>query len=146
MFDPSEFAVLARQIVAGDLSAPVAGRAASSEARTRAALGRAYYALFLAVRGAIAKKHGIPEGKIAHGSLYTHLQNSKAPPGVQKVGKALEELYELRRHADYELQPRGVWRRHLADPRVADLAAKRALGYAATADSLDYSAVLHLLV
>jgi hypothetical protein len=146
VFDSSEFAVLARQIVAGDLSSWIDGRMASAEARTRAAFGRAYYTLFLAVRGAISRKHGIPEAKIRHGTLYTQLQNSKAPAAVRRVGKHLEELYRLRQQADYELQPKGVWEKQLTDAEFADLMASQALDYAATADSLDYSAVLHLLV
>lgn len=133
--------MLARQIAAGDLAAPIDGLPASLEARVRAAYGRAYYTLFLAVRAAISRKHGIPERRLEHGRLYTHLQSPRAEPRVRGVGKQLEHLYRLRRRADYELAPDAAWQ----NAGSADLAAQQAMQLAATVEALDYGSIVDLL-
>ena len=141
MFSPAEFGVLARQIAAGDLVTPIEGASASVEARVRAAYGRAYYTLFLAVRSAIAARHAVPERRLEHGKLYTYLQSSRADARVRAVGKQLQHLYDLRRRADYELASDAAW----GNVHSADLAAQQAIHLAAVAATLDFSSVVDLL-
>jgi hypothetical protein len=131
--------VLARQIAAGDT--PIEGASAPVEARVRAAYGRAYYTLFLAVRSTIAARHAVPERRLEHGKLYTHLQSPRADARVRGVGKQLQHLYDLRRRADYDLAPDATWR----NVHSADLAAQQAIHLAAIVATLDFGSVIDLL-
>lgn len=90
-------------------------------AKTRTALGRAYYSLMLALRKAIRQAEGksIDREIARHGDLWNTLIDSKVQP-LQALGKSLQQLYKARRKADYELDPPQFdWSKNLADPRFA---------------------------
>ena len=125
MFDPVDFILLARRLSADSAASGEVPRTLSS-ARVRAAYGRAYYGLYLAVRTAIANRHPIDRRKLNHGALYTHLQHSRAGQEVQRVGRELQRLYTLRQKADYELAPTDPWRGHLDDAVLAVTLAEQA--------------------
>ncbi|HKP74282.1 MAG TPA: hypothetical protein VJT67_02010 [Longimicrobiaceae bacterium] len=137
--------MLARQLLAADLDASVEGRRVSEECRFRVALGRAYYALFLSIRNAIARQHGIRVGWINHGLLHTYMRHLKAGPEVQALGHELRRLYALRQQADYEMNPTPEWHRKLTDSRYVELMTKQAIAGAATLDQLDFGPVLELM-
>jgi hypothetical protein len=143
MFDPVEFIVLAGQLAAG--SATV-GAAASphSSARVRTAYSRAYYGLYLTVRGEIASRHGLHHRQLNHGALYTHLQSPRASKSVRRLGRELQRLYTLRQTADYELAPREPWRTDLDNVNLAATLALRALALSRTVRQLDFSPVVPL--
>jgi uncharacterized protein (UPF0332 family) len=141
--DPAEFAVLARQLSRGDLQRGVNGRVASDSSRVRTAYGRAYYALFLSVRAELARRHGIPLRRVAHGALYVHLQHSAAPRQVRKLGRDLEWLYTLRQKADYDLAPAPDWNAKLHDADYVDWLAEQVLLQVAVLNELDFSSVVH---
>lgn len=145
MFEPLQYAVLARQLVAGTLDAAFGGMGTSHECRLRAALGRAYYALYLTTRAVIARKHGIQERRLSHSLLYTYLQHSTASLEVQLLGQELYQLYTLRQKADYEVLPSGQWQRKLRDPKYVDLVAKQAIASVSALDRLDFGPVAELL-
>jgi hypothetical protein len=136
--------VLARQLAAGSLDAAFDGIGTSQECRLRAALGRAYYALYLTTRAVIARKHGIQERQVSHGLLYTYLQHSTASLEVQLLGQALYQLYTLRQKADYDVLPTGPWQRKLRDAKYVDLVAKQAIASASALDRLDFGPVAAL--
>ena len=133
MFDPFEYVVLARQLLAGSLGAPFEGRRVSEECRLRVALGRAYFALFLSIRNAIAQKHGIRVGWINHGLLHTYMRHSKAGSEMQALGHELRRLYALRQQADYVMNPTHEWHRKLTDSRYVELMTKQAIAGVAIA-------------
>lgn len=140
-FDPQEFATLARQLASTELP-PVDGVTASTEARVRTALGRAYYTLFLAVRALISSRYGIHIRRLDHGILYQALQSSRAEAKLRHIGRELERLYHLRRKADYVLEADDADYRRLSDPAVAHLAAQQASAYVSELEALDYSTIL----
>ena len=86
--DPLEFLGLAREL---------GGR--SEEAALRAAVGRAYYALFLLAR----EKLGIP---LTTADVHSHVARVlRGQPGFWKVASDLRVLRALRNVADYQLMP-----------------------------------------
>lgn len=145
MFEPFEFAVLARQLVIGSLVASVDGHATSEECRLRAALGRAYYALYLSIRGVIARKHNVPIRRITHGALHTFLRHSKAGHDVQTLGHELRRLYALRQQADYEVVPAPEWARKLADATFVEFMTRQAMSSVSALERLDFAPVAELL-
>jgi len=145
VFEPIEFGVLARQLVTGSLATRFDGHGTSDECRLRAALGRAYYALYLATRAAIVRKHGVPSRWITHGLLHTTLRHSKAGREVQTLGHEMRRLYALRQQADYELVPTREWQEKLTDRVYVDFMTKQAIASATALDSLDFGPVAALL-
>jgi hypothetical protein len=144
LFEPLQYAVLARQLVAGSLDIEFDGIGTSHECRLRAALGRAYYALYLTTRAVIARKYRVQERRISHGLLYTYLQHSTASLEVRLLGQELYRLYTLRQKADYEVLPTGQWERKMRDPKYVDLMAKQAIASASVLDRLDFGPVAEL--
>lgn len=117
MFDPINYAELAKELP-GDLKY-------DKEARTRASVSRAYYALFLATRTAIRRAQGVREDgvgdKVAHGALPTALYATKDTK-LAAIAKLLQEAYDGRICADYQLlADRAVVRK----PRDAENLARR---------------------
>jgi len=145
MFEPVEFAVLARQLLIGNLDAALDGRGTSEECRLRAALGRAYYALYLATRAVIVRKHGVPPRSINHGVLHTYLRHSEAGRELQALGQELRRLYALRQQADYEMVPTREWQLKLTDRVYVDFVTKQAITSASALDRLDFGPVAELL-
>lgn len=144
MFDPIEFILLARQLAADPESGGGAAVAPHTSARVRTAYGRAYYGLYLTVRGEIARRYGLRDRQLNHGALYTHLQSSRASRGVQRLGRELQRLYTLRQTADYELSPRDRWRAEVEDAKLAAALSLRALDLSRTVRHLDFSPVIPL--
>lgn len=136
MFDPSEFAALAADLTDDGKY--------DKEARTRAALSRAYYALFLSVRSALRTAQGAPthgrDDRIAHGNLPIALYASN-DPGLNAVAKTLEELYRARRTADYELVPDANGAVLCSKPARAQRLARRAEAAIRQLPNLDFSKV-----
>ena len=86
--DPLEFLKLAREL---------GGR--SDEAALRAAVGRAYYALFLLAR----ERLGIP---LTIPNVHSHVARVlRGQPGCWKAAGDLRALRALRNVADYQLMP-----------------------------------------
>ena len=114
-FDPALFASVGRSLTRQ-------GRL-DKEARTRTAIGRAYYALFLAIRTAIRTQEGRAihgrNDRIDHGKLRDVLASAN-DPDLNSLAKTLSDLYEARRQADYVLQPIGGWAKYCESPRRAD--------------------------
>lgn len=103
-FDPALFAKVGRSITRqGSLD---------KEARIRTAIGRAYYALFLAIRTAIRNREGKAThgrgDRIDHGKL-TNFLYAANDPELKGLAGILNDLYEVRRQADYVLEPVGNW-------------------------------------
>ncbi len=137
MFDPTEFADLANQLGDDDNYTSLA-------ARTRTSLGRAYYALMLAVRAAIrtAEHKSIDLSIEDHGHLWRTLEDSGAPQ-LMSIGKLLKELYEARQKADYHLDPADFrWVKKLADPRFARANAEIAKDAIGRLPGYDFTVVL----
>jgi hypothetical protein len=86
-FNPLEFLRLAREM-----------GAASSEAELRAAVGRAYYALFLVTR----EKLKVTGNRNIHARVVEKLRNH---PGFRSTGDQLDRLKRLRVAADYQMLP-----------------------------------------
>jgi HEPN domain len=145
LFDPIQFGVLAGQLVIGSLDARVDGRGTSDECRLRAALGRAYYALYLATRATIVRKHGVSSRWMTHGLLHTTLRRSKAGREAQTLGYELRRLYALRQQADYELVPTREWQEKLTDRGCVDFMTKQAIASATALGGLDFGPVAALL-
>jgi hypothetical protein len=144
VFEPLQFAILARQLATGNLGAAFEGIRTSPECRLRAALGRAYYALYLTTREVIARRHGIHPRRLSHGVLFTYLQHSTVSHEVRLLGQQLARLYTLRQKADYEVLPTPEWRRKLTDGRYVDLVAKQAIASALALERLDFGPVAEL--
>lgn len=119
-FEPALFAKIGRSVVEqGDLD---------KEARTRTAIGRAYYALFLAIRKAIREEEGRAihgrRDRVNHGVLQSTLA-SASNYDLVALAETLTELYEARRQADYVLAPKGRWIQYCQNPRNARRILKR---------------------
>jgi len=142
MFDPEEFFDLAHALCAED-SRVLAARL--TRARVRTSFGRAYYGLYLLVRAAVSARHGIPSRRLDHGKVYTHLQSSRLRSDARALGRYLQHLYSLRRTADYELDPGGLWDAKLADQELALKTVVEARRFARTIPDLDFTPVAHLL-
>ena len=119
-FDPALFAKVGRSITRQ--------RNIDKEARTRTAIGRAYYALFLAIRTAIWTQEGREthgrENRIEHGVLKNSL-DSAASDDLNILAKLLGELYDARRQADYVLEPSAHWAKYCEKPMNAERLLKR---------------------
>ena len=120
-FDPALFAQLGKSLTdQGNLD---------KEARTRTAIGRAYYALYLAIRKVIREAenkatHGRND-RVSHGYLQDTLATA-SDPNLVVLAETLHELYEARRQADYVLEPQGRWITYCQNPRNAKRLLKRA--------------------
>src|SRR5436309_399381 len=137
MFDPTDFADLANQL--GDDNSYT-----NLAARTRTSLGRAYYALMLALRVAIrnAQKKSPDLGFGDHGHLWRTLEDSGVPQ-LMSLGKVLKDLYEAREKADYHLDPpEPKWVKNLADPRFGRMHAEIAKNAISRLSRYDFTAVL----
>jgi uncharacterized protein (UPF0332 family) len=88
-FDPSEFVKLARRIASSVLQ----------ESELRTAVGRAYYGLFLVARD----KMRVKKRRDVHSETIKRLRKVS---GYRSTADELDELFELRKVADYELRPR----------------------------------------
>lgn len=119
-FDPALFAKVGRSITRQSYI--------DKEARTRTAIGRAYYALFLAIRTEIRTAEGKDThgrgDRIEHGVLRDSLA-SASNPDLKKLARFLGELYEVRRQADYVLEPIGSWVGYFSKPSNAERLLKR---------------------
>ena len=135
MFDPAQFARLAADIPS-DMRY-------DKEARTRTALGRAYYGLFLAVRSAIRRQQSkhVDDPIHEHGGLQTALYNADTPD-LTALAMTLGDLYDARMHADYHIDPDGGWSGKLAKPRYAERLARRSRDAIGRVGSVDFSPVL----
>ena len=114
-FDPALFAKVGRSITRqGSLD---------KEARIRTAIGRAYYALFLAIRTAIRNREGREihgrGDRIDHGKLKNFLYAANDPK-LKSLAGVLNDLYEARRQADYVLEPVGHWEGYFTRTRNAE--------------------------
>jgi hypothetical protein len=87
-FDPLEFVRLASTLAAS-----------SGESELRAAVGRAYYGLFLLTR----EKLSVQAPRNVHNAVVTELKRKNRTQGDQ-----LDRLRRLRVRADYYLRPRPV--------------------------------------
>lgn len=136
MFDPMDYAKLAKELPSR-LDLP-------KEARTRAALSRAYYSLFLAVCRQIRSAQGRPvhgrHDRIEHGKVPLALYGPDEP-ALASIAKFLEELYTARIHADYELEPDEAGQRLCLDPRKAARLARRVEEVIRALDRMDFSQV-----
>ena len=68
----------------------------------RTASGRIYYALFLETRDALTRWGFLPPQYQAHAFVRTRFQYAGVFD-LKAIGKALEDLWQLRSEADYEL-------------------------------------------
>ena len=110
-FDPALFAQVGRSIIRhGSLD---------KEARIRTAVGRAYYALFLAIRTEIRVQKGRPphgrDDRIDHGNLKNSLASANNSD-LNRLAEILSRVYEARRQADYVLEPVGRWDGYFTKP------------------------------
>jgi hypothetical protein len=140
VFDPIGFLHLADELAIESARSNAVTRAA----RIRTAYGRLYYGLFLAIREAIVGRHGVPARRIEHGALISHLQHSMLDGAVRKLGRELQKLYGLRRHADYELAPAPHVRAQLEDPASARILAREAIAFARQIPHMDFAPIAHL--
>ncbi len=84
-----------------DLARDLAGT--DTEAYRRAAVSRAYYAVFHAGRRRWAQDQGLPtDRQIGHGPLWDYYQRR---PGETALGVKGRRLLELRKNADYDVAP-----------------------------------------
>lgn len=141
MFDPEEFFELAHELCATERG--VRGSRLLG-AKVRTSLGRTYYGLYLVIGAAMLIRHGVPLRRLEHGKLYRHLQSSRVQVEVRALGRYLEDLYTLRRKADYDLEPHGLWEEKLADPVLAIKTVVEARRFARTIPVLDFTPIIHL--
>lgn len=134
-YDPAAFAELGVRIAETEDFDP--------ESRSRTALGRAYYALFLATRVALRNAQGrdIDVRIRNHGRLTDHLFSSH-DDGLIALGKVLQELYDHRQKADYVLAPKEGWHKKISVPATASLKAKVAQNAIERIESLDFSPII----
>ena len=136
-FDPALFTKIGRSLTEqGNLD---------KEARTRTAIGRAYYALFLAIRKAIREA----EGKAIHGRgdrvNHGFLQSTLASASnidLVVLAETLSELYEARRQADYVLVPQSHWIKYCQNPRNAQRLLKRVEAEIRRLPRIDFSELI----
>ncbi len=111
-----EYLELAREILPG-----------GAERHRRGAAGRAYYALFLEGREALARWGFVPaRHENAHHYVRLHFL-IPADPDLKQIGRVLDDLIRLRNQADYTLSPIREFQ--------SDTAARDAIQR--TADSID---------
>lgn len=115
------------------------------EARTRTAIGRAYYSLFLAIRTAIRTQEGKEihgrEDRIEHGALNNYLASADSPD-LNKLAKILGELYEARRQADYVLEPLDYWAKYCKKPMNAERLLKRVTATIRKLPTMDFTEMI----
>lgn len=115
------------------------------EARTRSAIGRAYYSLFLATRAAIAKAVGKDiDTDIDHGDLTNKLFAASSETNnedLSATAKTLSDLYMARKQADYRLAPEPKWAAKLSKPEYARGLTTRAEDAIKRLPKLDFSAM-----
>ena len=136
-FDPALFAKVGRSITRkGDID---------KEARTRTAIGRAYYALFLSIRTAIRTKEGRAthgrEDRIDHGLLQNSLSSANNPE-LNNLAKTLSDLYEARRQADYVLEPTNSWTKLCKSPKYAEVLLKRSEAAIRKLSKIDFTEIV----
>lgn len=97
-FDSLKFSALALELVEP--------KRQPQEEHIRTACGRAYYAAFLLARDRLSKIGkvwgGKASGKSEHAFVRSTLSGS-LDPTVSALGQNLSDLFDKRRHADYEL-------------------------------------------
>lgn len=87
-FDPLDFLTLAQSLASSG----------AQECELRTAVGRAYYSAFLVARD----KMRVQQRRKVHSETVKRLRKIK---GYRSIADELEELFELRTVADYELRP-----------------------------------------
>lgn len=105
-FDWGEYLVLAHELARRGRELRLgAGR----EARLRASLSRAYYAVFCLTRNHLRDNEGrrIPASGEAHGYVTMVLSSSTDPSRI-RVGHDLDQLRRYRNAADYQDDVRGL--------------------------------------
>jgi uncharacterized protein (UPF0332 family) len=118
-FDPSAFLEVADKVLDN--------MAIEKRARVRAAIGRAYYSLFLSTRQAGCRSCGKHiDSKVEHGALKdalfagaARISDDDERTTVETLAKLLDELYAARSESDYRLQPTPAWEAKLAKPKTA---------------------------
>src|SRR5215213_408395 len=101
--DPRRFLELAESLVR---EARAAGSSADTEANCRTAVGRAYYAAFLAARSFVEQLgYVVTETGACHDAVYKVLNNC-TDPNLRTVADHLSALGTSRRIADYKMQDR----------------------------------------
>jgi len=88
-FDPLSFLTLGRQLA----------QQSGGEAHLRTAVGRAYYALYLYTRLKVLKK-----AYASHRKVFTLARQKDKQEGTAVADK-LNDLYDLRKLADYHFEP-----------------------------------------
>lgn len=134
MFDPRKYIQVARRLVkTQDLD---------REARTRSAINRAYYALFLSVWVALTRaQNRMGEPPPAHGRLKDALYAAK----FNGLATALNSLYEERARADYRVDITSLpthFSEKLSEPAHALTLTNWADSEIAKLSSVDFSAVV----
>lgn len=113
-----------------------------TDSRARTCYGRAYYALFLAVRTEIWRAEGRPihgrGDEVEHGAL-TDVLFSSDNPKHKALGRALEDLYTARKKADYVLEPSEPWNKRIHKAEKAREFAKRAQSLIRQLDNIDFT-------
>jgi hypothetical protein len=97
-FSPRDFEVVAKHLAINTVPK-------ANEATTRTVIGRAYYAVYLAIREALRRQYKDPKYDVAHETLGQTLESCpKTHPGherIKKIGVSLEMLRQQRVRADY---------------------------------------------
>jgi hypothetical protein len=145
-FDPGEFTFVGKYVLKGQ---PLDVR----EARVRTSLGRAYYALFVSVRRAIATKAGKHvDHSIDHGQLQNLLmmgaRQEKDPKNSGKLislASLLSDLMTARLKADYALDPSTAWRTKLSDIGFARSQVDQARSAISQLPQIDLAAAARLM-
>lgn len=136
-FDPALFAQVGKSLTEQ-------GRL-DKEARTRTAIGRAYYALYLAIRKVIREAEGKAihgrQDRVRHGALLSTLA-SASNHDLVVLAETLAELYEARRQADYVLEPQGRWIKYCQNPRNAKRLLKRAEAEIRRLPMIDFTEII----
>lgn len=104
-----------------------------TEAHWRGATGRAYYALMLECRSAL-KRWGftVPGGPGVHGFLRLRFLSTQDST-LRQIGRAMEDLCQLRNYADYEIP----YSRSFANDQKARLAVQDATDALSLLDAIE---------
>ena len=133
-FDPALFAQVGRSIIRPS--------SLDKEARIRTAVGRAYYALFLAIRTEIRVQEGSAshgrDDRIDHGKLKDSLASANNSD-LNRLAEILSQVYEARRQADYVLEPIGRWDGYFTKPRNAEKLLKRVEAEIRNLQNIDFT-------
>lgn len=97
-FDWTEYMTLAQQLTGSSPATPV-----GTEAKSRAAISRAYYAVFCKSRNRLRDVEGktFPKGAVAHRAVKDHFVGS-SDAMRRRIGKNLDRLRIERNKADYD--------------------------------------------